>query len=121
MTAAAPPTDRERIIQYFEAAGLDYSAWSRAFNMHFGYWRAGMNPLNLEGMLDQMNEEVYHRLAIDNAEAPLVLDLGCGLGTVSRYMACRHTTALFRGLTVTPWQVDFGTRLTQEAELEAAH
>jgi SAM-dependent methyltransferase len=118
VTAAAPSSDRERIIQYFETAGLDYSAWSPAFNMHFGYWRMGMNPLNLEGMLDQMNEEVYRRLDIDGVSDPLVLDLGCGLGTVSRYMARRHATGQFRGLTVTPWQVDFGTRLTREAELE---
>ncbi len=115
---SAPSSDRERVIQYFEAAGLDYSEWSPSFNMHFGYWRRGMNPFHLEGMLDEMNEQVYRRLAIDALQRPLVLDLGCGLGTVSRYMARHHATAQFRGLTVTPWQAEYGTRLTCEAGLD---
>ena len=24
---------------YYTEAGMDYRAWSRGFNMHFGFWR----------------------------------------------------------------------------------
>ncbi len=110
--------DHEKIIAYFEAAGLDYTEWSAAFNMHFGYYRPGANPFHLEGMLNAMSDEVYERLALDDISEPLVLDLGCGLGTVSRHMAGRHADAQFVGATVTPWQVEEGNKLTEAAGLE---
>ncbi len=110
--------DHEKIIAYFEAAGLDYTEWSATFNMHFGYYRPGANPFHLEDMLNAMSDEVYERLALDDISEPLVLDLGCGLGTVSRHMAGRHADAQFVGATVTPWQVEEGNKLTEAAGLE---
>jgi SAM-dependent methyltransferase len=86
--------------------------------MHFGYFGRGMNPFRLESMLNGMSEQVYQRLGVDAIDEPLVLDLGCGLGTVSRYMAGRHPTAQFVGATVTPWQAEEGNRLTAAAGLE---
>jgi MPBQ/MSBQ methyltransferase len=44
--------------QYYSEAGPDYAAWSPEFNMHFGCYRAGANPLGRESMLEQMNVEV---------------------------------------------------------------
>jgi hypothetical protein len=52
--------------QYYSEAGPDYAAWSREFNMHFGYYRAGANPLRREAMLEQMNAQVLARLQVDN-------------------------------------------------------
>ena len=66
--------------QYYSEAGPDYAAWSREFNMHFGYYRAGANPLHRESMLEQMNAEVLARLRLDDIAEPRLLDLGCGLG-----------------------------------------
>jgi len=42
---------RERVglAEYFSEAGPDYYAWSHAFNMHFGYFRWGMNPFRRRG------------------------------------------------------------------------
>ena len=108
----------ERVIRYFEAATSDYREWSPAFNMHFGYWKRGMNPLRLEPMLDEMTEQVYRRLAIAGCREPLVLDLGCGVGTASRYMARRHADAQFVGATVTPGQAEQGNRMTEAAGLD---
>src|SRR5215471_21808300 len=56
---AAPQIGLE---QYYSEAGPDYAAWSREFNMHFGYYRVGRNPLCREVMLEQMNAEVLARL-----------------------------------------------------------
>lgn len=110
--------NHEHIIRYFEAAGEDYGAWSAAFNMHFGYYGRSMNPFRLEPMLDQMSEQVYRRLGVDGEREPLVLDLGCGVGAASRYMAQRHPDAQFVGATITPWQVDRGNQMNLDAGLD---
>lgn len=114
-TINSKKTDRD-IIRYFEKAGLDYGAWSKAFNMHFGYYKSGINPFRLESMLQEMNEQVRIRLQL--AKESTILDLGCGVGTTARYIAQKEPSAQLFGLTITPWQVEFGTALTRKAQLE---
>jgi MPBQ/MSBQ methyltransferase len=92
--------------QYYREAGPDYAAWSREFNMHFGYYRAGMNPLHRETMLEQMNSEVLARLNLQGISEPRLLDLGCGLGATLRSFARRVPQAWLLGITRVPWQVD---------------
>ena len=92
--------------QYYSEAGPDYAAWSPAFNMHFGYYRAGANPLNREAMLEQMNAEVLGRLHVDGIFEPKLVDLGCGLGATLRSLARRLPQARLLGVTRVPWQVE---------------
>ena len=76
---SAPPADSGAPINletYYTEAGMDYRAWSRAFNMHFGDWRWPQNPFALEAMLEEMSRQVFRRLA--PADGDRVLDLGCG-------------------------------------------
>ena len=94
------------VEQYYSEAGPDYAAWSREFNMHCGYYRAGANPLDRESMLEQMNAEVLERLHLDGIAEPKVLDLGCGLGATLRSFARRLPHARLLGLTRVPWQVE---------------
>ncbi len=117
MTTLQVSATHLEIIRYYEEAGLDYGAWSPAFNMHFGYWRPGMNPFRLEPMLEQMNEEVFRRLQLPPGSEPLVLDAGCGLSAASRHLAKALPGAQFYGVTITPWQIDFGEKLNAEAGL----
>src|SRR5258708_8709080 len=72
--------------------------------MHFGYYRAGANPLNRESMMEQMNAEVLARLHLDDTAEPKLLDLGCGLGATLRSIARRLPRACLLGLTRVPWQ-----------------
>ena len=83
----------KNVIDYYEKAGLDYEVWSPNFNMHFGYFNWGMNPFNLEKMLNQMNEAIRKRLILEEHIEPLILDLGCGLGATARYMAKKNWEA----------------------------
>jgi MPBQ/MSBQ methyltransferase len=92
--------------QYYSEAGPDYAAWSREFNMHFGYYRAGANPLDREAMLEQMNAEVLARLNVNGIAEPQLLDLGCGLGATLRSFARRLPDAELTGVTRVPWQVE---------------
>lgn len=117
MTTQQASRDHQKIIEYYEEAGLDYAAWSPQFNMHFGYWKWGMNPFRLESMLDQMNQGVLDRLGLSNIPLPMVLDAGCGLATTSRYMARRRPDAFFYSVTVTPWQIHRAEKMNAEAGL----
>jgi len=53
---------RQRVLAYYNAATTDYRAWSREFNMHFGYWRFGLNPFRREPMLHELNLQALARL-----------------------------------------------------------
>ncbi len=101
--------------QYYREAGPDYAAWSREFNMHFGYYRAGINPLRRETMLEQMNAEVLARLKLEGIAEPQLLDLGCGLGATLRSFARRLPQARLLGMTRVPWQVENARALNQAA------
>ena len=104
--------------QYYSEAGPDYAAWSRKFNMHFGYYRAGANPLHREAMLEQMNIEVLARLQVDDIAEPRLVDLGCGLGATLRSFARRLPGANLLGVTRVPWQVEQARALNEVAGCE---
>jgi MPBQ/MSBQ methyltransferase len=104
------PTDSFQ--RYYAEAGPDYAAWSPHFNMHFGFFRRGINPLNREAMLEQMNSEVLDRLHIIN-DHPRVLDMGCGLGTTLRSFARLLPSGDLHGITLVPWQLEQGLHLNQ--------
>jgi len=111
-TQGAP---RIGLEQYYSEAGPDYAAWSPEFNMHFGYYRAGANPLKREAMLEQMNAEVLARLRVEKLAEPKLLDLGCGLGGTLRSFARRMPKVRLLGLTRVPWQVERASTLNEAA------
>ncbi len=117
LPATAAHAPQIGLEQYYSEAGPDYAAWSREFNMHFGYFRACRNPLNREGMLEQMNLEVLARLRVDGIAEPRLLDLGCGLGATLRSFARRLPQARLLGLTRVPWQVERARALNDAAGL----
>jgi ubiquinone/menaquinone biosynthesis C-methylase UbiE len=105
--AAPAPVD---LVTYYTEAGMDYRAWSRNFNMHFGFYRWGMNPLALESMLEEMSQQVFRRLAL--SEGMKVLDLGCGLGAPARALIQQHDVAT-TAVTKVEWQIAMARKLSQ--------
>lgn len=105
---AANPAAPVDLATYYTEAGMDYRAWSRGFNMHFGFWRWGMNPLALENMLEEMSRQVFARL--DLRAGMKVLDLGCGLGAPARALVVEHHVAV-TAVTVVPWQIEMARTL----------
>src|SRR4029077_8249985 len=98
--AVAPvPVD---LVTYYTEAGMDYRPWSRNFNMHFGFYRWGMNPLALARMLEEMSRQVFRRLAL--GEGMKVLDLGCGLGAPARALIQQNVVAAM-AVTKVEWQI----------------
>ena len=113
-TAIAPVFEcaADSFQRYYEEAGPDYAAWSPQFNMHFGFFRRGMNPVNREAMLEQMNREVLARLQL-TGDRPRILDMGFGLGATLRSIARRLPSARLHGITFVPWQLEQGRLLNQ--------
>jgi len=115
-TSAAIATPLENACdnfqRYYEEAGPDYAAWSSQFNMHFGFLQRGMNPINREAMLEQMNREVLRRLQL-SCDHPRVLDMGCGLGATLRSIAGCLPSADLHGITLVPWQLEQGRLLNR--------
>jgi ubiquinone/menaquinone biosynthesis C-methylase UbiE len=112
--AVTTATTADDFQRYYAESGPDYAAWSPHFNMHFGFFRWGMNPFRREAMLEQMNREVFDRLQLDTA-SPCILDMGCGLGATLRSMARRLPSARLHGITLVPWQLEQGRPLNQES------
>jgi ubiquinone/menaquinone biosynthesis C-methylase UbiE len=115
--AIIPEKHYENITSYFNIAGPDYEAWSKNFNMHFGYCRSFADIFSLEKMLVNMNEEVIKRLQIDPKTNSTIADLGCGVGTVARFVAKNFPLAKIIGITIADYQVQKGRSLNQKESL----
>lgn len=108
---------RHRLLEYYNAATRDYGAWSPQFNMHFGYWRRGLNPLRREAMLHEMNLQVLARLALPAQGPARLADLGGGTGATARVAAAAHPGLQVDAVTLVEEQVRIGTALNAAAGL----
>lgn len=118
LTDSAKSLATEQIIEFYEAAGMDYGYWSKDFNMHLGFYRRGLNPFRREKMLEQMNLEIADRLQLDLPEKPLLIDLGCGTGAIARTIAKHYPRTIIKGVTIVPWQVELAAKLNERQNLQ---
>lgn len=95
------------IRSYYNAVADDYRAWSPGMNMHFGYWSWKVNPLGREAMLERMNLEVLHRLALP----------GSGAGATARSIAQNRKHSTVDAVTLVARQIVQGVELNQAAGL----
>jgi cyclopropane fatty-acyl-phospholipid synthase-like methyltransferase len=94
----------EAVRDFYEATLTDQRAWSRELNLHFGYYRSGLNPLDREQLLDETNAQVTRRLGLSALSSGLVLDAGTGAGATARHVARAFVKAEVLGLTLSPSQ-----------------
>jgi ubiquinone/menaquinone biosynthesis C-methylase UbiE len=109
-----PRQQAREIVEYYEETGLDYGTWSKDYNMHFGYWRKGLNPFRREPMLVEMNKQVIRRLPVHDLDGH-VFDLGCGLGATMRTYAKIYPERQITGVTLVPWQIQKAEELNQKS------
>jgi len=121
-TSASPVVKKQAIYStiqdYYNIAGPDYEAWSKDFNMHFGYCKKISDIFSLEKMLYRMNDEVLQRLDIPLNKISTIADLGCGVGTVARYAAKKFPLATVTGVTISDYQIIKGRELIHKEGLE---
>ena len=106
-------SSNERVVEFYEEATDDYEHWSSGFNMHLGFYHRWADCLDREKMLEQMNLEIAARLRLDPKGSAILLDLGCGVGAISRTIARNHPSTIIKGVTVSPTQVAIGSRLNR--------
>jgi SAM-dependent methyltransferase len=98
----------DAVAEFYEATLGDQRAWSPELNLHFGYYRAGLNPLDRERLLDETNAQVQQRLGLRATDRGLVLDAGSGPGATARHVARALPNAEVLGLTLAPSQSRLG-------------
>ncbi len=113
---AGPVRQEARVVDYYSSATSGYQDWSRNINMHFGYYQWGMNPFDLEAMLENTNRQVFESLHIKGTHSRL-LDMGCGLGATARFCAAREGVASVTGITLVESQVREATALVADSPL----
>lgn len=111
---------RERVVEYYAVSTTDYRVWSRGYNMHFGYWRHGLNPLRRESLLDETNQQVFARLALPVDRPARLADLGGGAGATARSAVTSRPQLVVDVVTISPAQVELGNRLNAAAPNGAA-
>jgi ubiquinone/menaquinone biosynthesis C-methylase UbiE len=96
---------QKSLVKYYEKAGADYGHWSPNYNMHFGYATSFLSWFKLEGMLEEMNNQILKRVASPNKKLKL-LDMGCGTGAFLRYAKKSNIDIEAEGVTVVEWQIE---------------
>ena len=109
--------DPDAIRAFFVAAQDDFARWSPGYNMHFGYWAPGVNPLDREAMLERLSIEAIARLQLPPAHPVKVIDLGCGAGATARTLARLFPRAEVTGVTLVHEQIALGVKLNRSAGL----
>jgi ubiquinone/menaquinone biosynthesis C-methylase UbiE len=109
--------DPAAIRALFVETQQDFRRWSAGYNMHFGYWAPGINPLDREAMLERLNDEVIDALELPPHHPVKVIDLGCGAGATARAVARRYPRAEVTGVTIVHEQIELGVKLNRQAGL----
>ncbi|KAH9884443.1 methyltransferase domain-containing protein [Xylariomycetidae sp. FL2044] len=99
---------KDRIKKHYEiASDYYYSLWGQ--HIHHGYWKSG-NETKEEAQVNLIN----YLLEISSLpEGAQVLDVGCGIGGTSRFLAKEHGCHV-TGITISGRQVEIAKRLTLE-------
>ena len=118
--SGSAPVTAEDTQDYFTEVAVDYGAWSPSYNMHFGFWRAGLNPLRREGMLVEMNRAVGRALRLDDSPPAAgtrrcVIDMGCGAGATARTLVGDDASLYAVTVTNVPVQNRIAARLDAAA------
>lgn len=107
------PNDKRKIVAHYDAVSPYYqSLWGE--NIHHGYWIRGDE--SKEQAQIQLTEQLATLANIQTGSA--VLDIGCGFGGSSLYLAQKYKTCA-TGITISPVQVEMARKAAAAAQLDA--
>jgi tocopherol O-methyltransferase len=105
--------DKEKIRQFYDLVSAHFQElWGE--HIHHGYWISG----------DETKEEAQIQLiehlvqAANIRPGSKILDIGCGTGGSSIYLAKRHNVEA-TGITISPVQVDLANKAAAKADVRA--
>src|SRR5712672_2658816 len=107
------PNEKHRIVEHYDIVSPYYrSLWGE--HIHHGYWIRG----------DESKEKAQLQL-IEHLEQLAqvkpgsdILDIGCGFGASSLYLAKNHNAAV-TGITISPVQVEMAAKAAAREQLDA--
>jgi tocopherol O-methyltransferase len=112
-SAVTRPNDKQRIASHYDVITAYYrSFWGE--HLHHGYWIRGNESK------EQAQEQLVEHLAgLANLEpGARVLDLGCGIGASSLYLARKYHVRP-TGITISPAQLEMARTAAAAAEVDA--
>lgn len=109
------PNDTIKIVEHYDVVSPYYrSLWGEHF--HHGYWITGEE--SKEAAQVQLIEHLAELAGIKYASD--VLDIGCGMGASSLYLA-KHFHASTTGITISPVQVEMANKAAAESRLDCKY
>jgi tocopherol O-methyltransferase len=107
------PNDKRKIAEHYDDISPYYkSLWGE--HLHHGYWIRGDESKETAQL--QLIEHLGMLANIKNGSA--VLDIGCGLGASSLYLAQKYN-ARATGITISPVQVEMARKAAVTAQVDA--
>ncbi|MGB7844268.1 MAG: class I SAM-dependent methyltransferase [Candidatus Acidiferrum sp.] len=105
--------EKHKIVEHYDVVSpYYYSLWGE--HIHHGYWIRGD-----ESKETAQTQLIEHLVCLAGVEpGARVLDIGCGFGGSSLYLARNHG-AIPTGITISPVQVEMATRAAIKADLNA--
>jgi len=102
---------------YDESTGIWEEVWGD--HLHHGYYYTGKEKDHQKAQLDMIEESLrFSGIGVaEESEIKRVVDVGCGIGGSSRYLA-RKFGAQVRGITLSPFQCRRAQALTHKSGLE---
>jgi len=105
--------DKRRIVEHYDFVSPYYhSLWGE--HLHHGYWIRGDESKEVAQL--QLTEYLAELANVQTGSA--VLDIGCGFGASSLYLAQKYK-ARATGITISPVQVEMARKAAVAAQLDA--
>ncbi len=107
------PNDKRKIVEHYDFVSPYYqSLWGE--HLHHGYWIRGDESKEVAQL--QLTEYLAELANVQTGSA--VLDIGCGFGASSLYLAQKYKTCA-TGITISPVQVEMARKAAVAAQLDA--
>jgi cyclopropane fatty-acyl-phospholipid synthase-like methyltransferase len=107
------PNDKQKVVEHYDLVSPYYrSLWGE--HLHHGYWIRGDESKETAQL--QLTEHLAKLANVQ--EGSTVLDIGCGFGASSVYLA-RKYQARATGITISAVQVEMATRAAAAAQVDA--
>jgi len=79
---------------------------------HYGLYEKGIK--NWKEAAINMNDFVGRLLKLDNTRNIEILDVGCGIGSTSVYLAMKYSNVKFTGITLAPSEIKFAKKIQKD-------